>query len=161
MPQLVACGGRGAAYEDFVIAHRESKADFVALWIDSEEPVTDLNATWDHLRSRDGWERPDRVVNEQVLFSTTCMETLIIADHAILKIHFHGIQESALPSLIDLEKRNRHYVQDKLTHATRNCSNAYSKGKRSFEILGKLNPEVLEQYLPSFVRICHILEHNL
>jgi hypothetical protein len=27
--------------------------------------------------------------------------------------------------------------QDRLVHATRNCTNAYAKGKRSFEVLAK------------------------
>jgi len=38
---------------------------------------------------------------------------------------------------------------------------AYSKGKRSFEILEKLDPAVLKQYLPSFVRVVRILEAKL
>ncbi len=56
---------------------------------------------------------------------------------------------------------HRFDVQDKLTHATRKCSNAYEKGERSFEILGKLSPAVLEQHLPSFVRVQRILNERL
>ena len=52
-------------------------------------------------------------------------------------------------------------MMDKLVHATRNCSNAYAKGKRSFEVLGKLTPDTLDKYLPSFVRVCRILQANL
>ena len=93
---------------------------------------------------------------------TTCMETWFVADRAALKAHFKdGLQESALPSLPALEKRNRHDVQDKLIHATRECSNAYAKGIRSYEILGRLSPVVLEQHLPSFVRVRRILSARL
>ena len=42
-----------------------------------------------------------------------------------------------------------------------NCSNAYAKGKRFFEVLGKLDPATLAQHLPSFVRLQRILRSKL
>ncbi len=90
LPHLKACGGRGATYDDFAYAHGQSKADFIAMWIDSEDPVDDLDAAWGHLAARDNWSRPDGATDEQVLFSTTCMETLIVADRDALKKHFNG-----------------------------------------------------------------------
>lgn len=162
MPRLVACGGRSAAYDDFKTRHKSNGAEYVAVLIDSEEPVSDPERTWDHLKNRDGWEQPDGADDEQVLFMTTCMETWIIADRDSLKQHYgHSLQESALPSLNDLEQRSRQEVQEKLNHATRSCSNAYQKGKRSFEILGKLEPEVLGTHLVAFQRARRILNEKL
>jgi hypothetical protein len=46
-------------------------------------------------------------------------------------------------------------------HATRDCANGYTKGKRSFEILGRLKPAPLAKYLPSFVRVRRILTKKL
>jgi len=43
----------------------------------------------------------------------------------------------------------------------RNCTNAYRKGDRSFEILGKLSPTALEKHLPSFKRARRILDERL
>jgi hypothetical protein len=63
--------------------------------------------------------------------------------------------------LHDLENRHRHDMQKKMIHGTRNCLNAYAKGARSFEILGKLSPAVLDRHLPSFVRIRRILRARL
>ena len=37
MPRLVACGGRGAAFDRFKTAH-ETAGEYVALLIDSEDP---------------------------------------------------------------------------------------------------------------------------
>jgi len=92
---------------------------------------------------------------------TTCMETWIVADPETLKSHYgHCLQVSALPSLVNLENRHRHDVQNALTHATRNCSKAYAKGKRSFEVLAVLNPSALEK-LPSFARMVRILKEKL
>jgi hypothetical protein len=163
MPRLVACGGRNAAFESFTTALTIcSVDDFVALWIDSEDPLANLEAAWKHLQARDQWAQPAGATDEQVLFMTTCMETWLVADRAALKTHFKdGLRDSALPPLVQLEDRHRHDVQDKLTHATRNCSNPYEKGKRSFEVLGKLSPAVLAQHLPSFVRVRRILDGRL
>ena len=163
MPRLVACGGRDAAYDAFTIAQKTNAAgNFVVLWVDSEEPLADLEAAWKHLLARDQWALPAGALDEQVLFMTTCMETWFVADRAALKAHFKdALQESALSPLNALENRHRHDVQNQLIHATRNCSNAYAKGMRSFEILGKLSPEVLAQHLPSFVRVRRILTARL
>jgi len=160
-PRLVACGSRGDVYDRFVIEH-SGAAGYVAMWIDSEEPMLNTEATWAHLNVRDHWDRPEGADDEQVLLMTTCMETWVVADHAALREHYgNELQESALPPLVNLENRGRQEVQDKLEHATRNCQNGYGKGARSFEIFGRLTPEALEQHLPSFVRVRRILSAQL
>jgi hypothetical protein len=163
MPRLFACGSRDAAFDDFKIALAgKGEGDYVALWIDSEDPLTDLEVAWEHLKRRDNWMQPTGANDDQVLLMTTCMETLIAADHAALTDYYGDkLQRSALPLLVNLENRGRHDVQDKLVHATRNCANAYAKGKRSFEILAKLTPATSGKYLPSFVRTRRILDQNL
>lgn len=163
LPRLTACGGRNSAFDDFRTAFAKGKeGDYIAMLIDSEDPPGDIEQTWNHLNKRDGWTRPATANDEQVLFMTTCMETWIVADRSALREHYgNRLQENALPPLIDLEKRARHEVHDQLAHASRNCSNAYAKGKRSFEVVIKLDPAVLKQHLPSFVRMDRILKANL
>ncbi|MDO9516987.1 MAG: DUF4276 family protein [Methanosarcinaceae archaeon] len=161
MPKLVACGGRDSAFDDFKIAHaNKSNSDYVSMLIDSEDPLNNLDA-WEHLKIRDGWDKPLDSEDDQVLFMTTCMETWIVADRDALAKHYgNELQESALPPLVNLESRHRHDIQNDLFHATRNCSNAYKKGKRSFDVLEKLSPHELESHLPSFVRVKQILENR-
>jgi hypothetical protein len=163
MPRLSACGGRGSVFDDFKTAHTMRKVgDYIAMLVDSEDPVMDVERTWEHLNRRDQWDKPAGASDEQVLFMTTCMETGIVTDRRALQEHYgHGLQENALPPLTNLENRNRHEVHDKVVHASRNCSNAYRKGKRSFELLAKLDPAVLKQHLPSFVRVDRILKAKL
>jgi hypothetical protein len=162
MPRLVACGPRRTAFEDFSSAYSKKQADYAGLWIDSEEPLAKLEAPWDHLQELESWTRPSDAVDDQVLFMTTCMETWIVADRAALTAHFGAeIQDSALPPLVHLEARSRHEIQDKLIRATRECSNSDQKGRRSFAILGKLNPDILEKHLPSFARVRRILGARL
>jgi len=76
LPRLTACGGRTATYDDFQTAHAtKSGSQFIAMLIDSEEPLKDLEAAWQHLNRLDGWDAPAGASDEQVLFMTTCMET--------------------------------------------------------------------------------------
>jgi hypothetical protein len=163
MPRLVACGGREATFDDFRTAHASKHAgDYVAMLIDSEEPVAEVTATWTHLAEHGDWPKPRQAADEQVLLMTTCMETWIVSDRAGLAAHYgKGLQTSALPPLVNMENRSRHDIQDRLMRATRKCSNAYAKGKRSFEVLASLDPATLEEHLPSFVRARRILGQKL
>ena len=163
MPRLSACGGRNSAFDNFKTAHAQrQQGDYIAMLVDSEDPVADVDKTWDHLKSRDNWEKPAGAIDEQVLFMTTCMESWIVADRETLKKHYgHKLQETALPPTNNLESRGRSDVHDKLEHATRDCSNAYQKGKRSFHVVGDLNPAALERLLPSFARAKRILKAML
>ena len=163
-PRLKACGGRNSVYDDFCIAHAAKRDDFVAMWIDSEEPMKNVDAAWKHLAevtTVTQWKQPEGSEDEQVLFMTTCMETWIAADKEALRRHFgHKLNENALPPPNDLESRARHDVQDRLVRATKDCQNAYAKGKRSFEALEAISPDAL-QALPSFARVQRVLSKRL
>lgn len=161
MPRLVACGSRDAAFHDFKLAVQNRWGGYVAMWIDSEDPVEEIEKVWKHLAKRDGWQKPRSVNDDQVLLMTTCMETLIVADLSACRAHYKRLQESALTPQANLESRHRHEVQDGLARATRGCSNAYRKGARSFEPLSSLSPETLATHLPSFARTLRILEQKL
>jgi hypothetical protein len=156
-PSANPYGGRQKTFDAF--KHENSNAgDFIALLVDSEESMDNLEATWAHLANRDQWQKPENATDDQVLMMTTCMETWIVADRETLKSHYgQHLQESALPVLHQLETRGRGDVQQNLGQATQNCKNKYQKGNRSFEILAKLDPAVLGQHLPSFVRVRSIL----
>jgi hypothetical protein len=163
--RLKACGGRQAVYDDFCTAHRSTGNGFVAMWIDSEDPMAEIEQAWKHLAevtTVGAWEKPNGAVDDQVLFMTTCMETWIVADRAALREHYkRNLNENPLPHTNGLENRERHAVQQALETATTNCKNGYAKGKRSFEILEKLDPAVLRQHLPSLVRVERILKEKL
>ena len=165
MPKIVAKGDRQSAYRAFCIAHRKREADFVALLVDSEEPIADGEKPWEHLGARpnDAMPRPRDATDEQALVMATCMETWIVADREALTLLYKGgcLQESALPALVDLENRDRRDVQDALNRATRNCPNPYRKGKRSFRALERVEPARIRIHLPSFARIERILGRRL
>lgn len=164
-PRLVACGGRKNVFDRFKTELRSPSANYIGMWIDSEDPMADIERAWDHLASVTTvpvWERPDNVTDDQVLFMTTCMETWIVTDRAALREHYkQKLNENPLPHTNGLEAKQRHAVQQALETATKDCKNGYAKGKRSFEILEKLDPAVLKQHLPGFVRVDRILKTKL
>ena len=93
---------------------------------------------------------------------TTCMETWIASDRNALREHFgQHLHEVALPALPDIEARTRQDVLQNLQHATGDCPGPYTKGPKSFEVLGKLDPDAIAQHLPSFQRARRILDEKL
>ncbi len=164
MPRLVACGGREQVYSDFCVAcgSTASPQSYIAMLVDSEDSLADVNETWQHLSRRDGWTRPAVAGNEQVLLMTTCMETWIVADRATLREHYGAeLRENALPPLTNLEGRPRDEILESLERATSDCSNGYKKGKRSFDVLAKIKHETVENHLPSFRRTISVLDARL
>lgn len=160
MPGIVAGGSRQDTYDKFATA-AATDGDAVLL-VDSEDPVT--RPRWEHLRRRDGWERPAGCDDDQVQLMVTCMETWIVADRAALQRVFGAcLRENALPPLHNLEGRNRHDVQDALEAATSDCGRTkqYRKGNRSFQVLAELGPDTLKDHLPHFQGLIDMLEDKL
>jgi hypothetical protein len=142
MPRIVACGGRRCAYEDFCTAVENATADeFPLLLVDSEAPVS--SASWDHLKARDGWDRPSQATDEHAHLMVQCMEAWFLADRDVLSKFFgQGFRPNALPATNNVEEISKEDLSRGLENATRNTrtKGAYDKGKHSFELLGVLNP---------------------
>ncbi|NQT18754.1 MAG: DUF4276 family protein [Planctomycetes bacterium] len=162
MPAIIACGGRASAFDDFKTAISDSAEDpYPILLVDSESAVH--KEPWDHLKERDNWDKPDNADDDHAHLMVQCMETWIVADQDAVKEFFgQKLLARALPPTNDLESRSKDDVQSKLRHATKDCGEdrRYEKGKRSFELLGRLDPTKLET-LPHFSRSRKALESKL
>jgi len=163
MPKVDPGGGREQTFDRFKTAMRASLDRAIpVLLVDSEAPVT--QGAWEHLHDRDGWLRPDGATDEQAQLMVQCMETWCITDRTALGAFFgQQLQESALPSLHNLEDRSKDEVQQALAHATRDCGRdrTYRKGRRSFRLVAQLDPGVLKQHLPHFTMLCALLDRLL
>src|SRR5215471_7595512 len=57
--QIIACGPRNRAFDDFKTALETHPDAFNILLVDAEGPVQVYTRLWQHVQSRDGWSVPD------------------------------------------------------------------------------------------------------
>jgi hypothetical protein len=133
-PRLVACGGRQNVFDKFCTKLKTTSAEYIAMWIDSEEPMQDIDNTWQHLAAVTTvapWTKPVGANDDQVLFMATCMETWIVTDRNTLLSHYgKSLHEKHLPALNNVESLGRDVVQNQLIQATKSCDKPYAKGNR-------------------------------
>ncbi len=99
-PKVVACGGRGAAFDDFGTALREAARKdldtFIILLVDAEAEVN-VSSARQHLSQRDGWDLQG-IGDDQVHLLVQAIEAWLIADRDALRKHYGAdLNENALP----------------------------------------------------------------
>ena len=141
LPRVVACGSRQNAYDDFRAAIDLPSADFAALLVDSEGPVS-AATPWAHLKEHDGWGRPASATEENAHLMVQVMESWFLADRDCLARYFgKGFRTSALPaaqgSIEDVAKDD---IARALNESTRHSRKGrYAKGRDSFELLKQID----------------------
>jgi hypothetical protein len=152
MLRVVACGGRGQAFDRFSTAVKNNEP--ALLLVDSETVITadcqqNDSGTWKpwaHLKNRQGdnWEQPDNAAGSDCHLMVQCMESWFIADREALKAFFgKGFNENALPSAQNpIELIDKAQVYKALADATKSCETKkqYGKGEHSFKILARIDP---------------------
>ncbi len=164
MPSVVACGGRDSAVKDFRNALRRLKSGEVALLlVDSEGPVQEGITPWQHLKSRDKWDRPDGAQEDQAHLMVQCMETWFLADVSALEEYFgSGFRSSAIPQRNDIENISTSDVLRRLKAASSGSrKREYHKGNHSFDILARIDPECVLQRSPRAKRLIDTLKSHL
>ena len=163
LPRVVPCGPRNEAIKRFANALIAGEP-YPVLLVDSEDLVASANqphnpaGAWRHLQSRDSWARPPGTADDQAQLMVTTMETWLLADRATFVAHFHGMNPNALPPDNDLENRSKDDIASDIEAATRTSSKGvYNKGRDSFDLLGKVNPNQLKAKLPHFKRFIDAL----
>lgn len=148
MPRIVACGGRGGAFDAFQTELQTSST--AVLLVDSEGPVFS-ESVWQHVKNRDGdgWEKPASANEDDLHFMVQFMETWLIADVDAIKLVFgNSFKEKKIPKNQNLESVSKNKIMDGLEKATQDCSSQYNKGVHSFKILASVNPEKLTKECP-------------
>lgn len=158
MPKVVACGSRDDAYNSFRTNHAGGKETAILL-VDAEAAVL-ASDPWEHLRTRDGWERPTGAVNNQCHLMVQIMESWFLADVGTLETFYgQGFRPQRLPANPKLEDVAKQDVLDGLNRATSTTTKGnYNKGRDSFLILEELDPDKVKQALPSTNRFIEALQ---
>ena len=112
------------------------------LLLDAERAVGETGP-WQHLKDRDGWDRPDGATDDQCHLMVQAMESWFLADRTALEKYYgQDFQETALPSNPQIEQVSKNDVLGGFRQATRGTTKGrYDKGRHSFEILAKIDPE--------------------
>lgn len=155
MPSVLPCGGRKAAYDRFCTALVDEET--AILLVDAEAPVTE-NTAWGHLASRpgDGWAKPNGADDDQCHLMVQCMETWFLCDVETLKIYFRNeFDEHQIPNTTNIEAIEKDAAIKALENAThqRGFKKRYGKGKDSFKILEKIDPNKVFARSPWAVKL--------
>lgn len=140
--QVIACGGRNAAFDNFTTALKTHPAAFNVLLVDSEDLVSET--PWNHLLARDGWARPP-VGDEQCHLMVQCVEAWIVADRETLRNFYgNGFNEHALPTHASIEAVSANTLASALKLATGGTSKGrYHKIKHCSKLLALLDPYIV------------------
>ena len=151
MPRVVRGKGRTRTFDLFVTAvNNRGPNDLLLLLVDSEGPVKLGQTSWQHLKTRDDWDRPNGVADDQAFLMVEVMETWFIADLQMLARYFGAnFRPNRIPAWPSLEAISKKAVFDTLDWSTAACGKKrYAKGKISFELLARLDPNVVENACP-------------
>ena len=156
--QIVRGGGRKQAFDRFVTAIKRSAPSVVPLLlVDSEEAVAS-HSVWQHLRSRDHWNRPVGARDDQAFLMVQAMETWFLADVVALRRYFGAqFRQSALKQWPRLEDVPKATVIEALRRATAACAKPYAKGRISFELLATVDPARVEAACPQAKALLDLL----
>ena len=146
--KIVRGGGRDQTFGRFVTAVSEpSTGGLPILLVDSESAVQDGHSVWQHLKERDGWDRPGGADGDQAFLMVQVMETWFLADREALHRYFGGgFRNKKLKQWPRLEAVPKATVLTSLDEATAQCSKRYRKG--DFEPLTKIDPGRVTQACP-------------
>jgi hypothetical protein len=148
MPRVVRGKGRQRTYDFFTTAVTTGTPDILPLLLlDSEDPVYPTATVWEHLKRRDGWDRPPNAGEDDAFLMVQVMETWFLADRVALEKYF-GSKLKPIPQWPALEDVPKATVLAALEKATANCKKRYAKGALSFELLSKVDPAQVEQKCP-------------
>ena len=164
MPGILACGSRDNALKDFRVALKKVEAnELPLLLVDSEAPVRSNSSPWQHLRSRDNWDRPFSAQEDQVHLMVQGMESWFLADVSTLETYFGpGFRSAAIPQRNDIERIPKDDVCNQLESASRRSKKrAYRKGSHSFEILALIDPEKVIERSHFAKRLVDTLKNEL
>lgn len=148
MPKPIRGKGRAHTFDLFSTAIQNGQIDTMPLLLlDSEEKMISDQGVWQHLKALDGWEKPTKSTENHAYLMVQVMETWFLADLPALQNYFGSkFKISKIPAWTDLESQPKQSVFGALSKATSACNEKrYAKGKISFEILGKINPILVQQ----------------
>ncbi|MGM0492332.1 MAG: DUF4276 family protein [Armatimonadota bacterium] len=160
MPKVVACGGRGAAYEDFMMAVRQSPSSAILLLVDAERPVSGDSSTQHLADPPDRWDLRG-IPDDRVHLMVQTIEAWMVADPDALSAYFgNGFNENALPGRRNPEEIPKDDLKRALEQAGRDTKKkGYHEINDGTEILKRLDPATVRDKCVWCRRLFALLAH--
>ncbi len=158
--QIIICGSRNNAFNDFKNALEAHPDAFNVLLVDSEAPVN--KTPWKHLKDRDKWESPN-IDDTHCHLMVQVMESWFIADVDALK-RFSGqkFKDNAIPSNQKVEEINKPELESALKIATKDTSKGeYHKIKHGAKLLSQVDIAKVCSASPQCERFFKILAEKM
>lgn len=142
--QLIICGGRAMAYDNFTTALQIHKDAINILLVDAEAPVS--QTPWLHLKQRDNWDFLG-CKDDQCHLMVQTMEAWLLADpDALATFYGQGFNANALPKNRDVEKIDKPALTKSLSNAIRQTNKPeYHKIQHGAKLLGLISPAKVRQ----------------
>lgn len=157
---VIACGTRGNAYRDFMVAWEDHPDAFNVLLVDSEIGVT--TDPWSHLALHDQWLFEDHH-HAHCHLMVQIMEAWLLADRDALKTFFGtGFREEKLHRTPNVESLTKGTIRVKLNAATRYSEKGkYHKIHHASKILGLLDLKKVRSAAPHCNRLFTTLAEKI
>ncbi len=138
---LVACGSRNNAFDDFKTALRTHPKAFNVLLVDAEGAVH--GTRWSHLQNRDRWHSTG-LSDDHCHLMVQAMEAWLIADIDALAAYYgQNFNRKAIPNT-PVEMIPQSSLEPFLIKATRQTQKGkYHKIRHSCELLEKIDPQIV------------------
>ncbi|BAY18139.1 hypothetical protein NIES2109_07350 [Nostoc sp. HK-01] len=159
---IIICGSRNSAFEDFKNALNDHPEAFNVLLVDAEAPVK-VESPWQHLKLRDNWDKPSGVDDSQCHLMVQAVEAWFIADIATLK-KFYGqdFKENSISKNPNVETIAKDSLEPSLKTATsKTTKGEYHKINHASKLLELLDVAAVRQASPYCDRLFTTLKDKI
>ncbi|RKZ44851.1 MAG: hypothetical protein DRR16_18005 [Candidatus Parabeggiatoa sp. nov. 3] len=158
--QVIICGSRQNAFEDFNNALKANPNAFNVLLVDAEAPV--YTTPCQHLKRRDNWDLPN-IDDEHCHLMVQTMEAWLIADiETLKKFYGQGFKAHSIPSNPNVEEIEKKQLEPSLKAATRHTQKGeYHKIQHASKLLALLDVDKVRQASPHCNRLFTTLIHKM
>lgn len=157
---VIACGSRKSAFDDFKIALCLHPDAFNVLLVDAEGPVS--QRPWTHLHQRNGWSKLE-ISDDNCHLMVQVMEAWLIADLVTLaNFYGQGFNLNPIPKQSDVESVSKVDLELGIKIATQNTQKGeYHKIRHGVKILALVDTEKVRSRTRHCERMFTILLEKL
>ena len=148
--KVIMCGGRQQAYNDFCVALKNPKeGELPILLVDAEAAMQEEGKPWEHLKIRDGWDKPNNATDDHAFLMVQTMEAWLICDDSAWKAWKSRADTDKLPKIHNgnVETIEKDKLEKGCEAVGKSINFSYLDNKRlsGFGILKNVKPKLVRE----------------